>query len=158
MPGRSLATLICLLVAGCLTPKPREASPPPAAARPTTHARAVAEVLVGTFRGTVFDGEQQSAVVTRFERTDAGTLVGSYTIDEGREQYTGELREYVEVWPEMFWCRFTWSDKHGTGILSVMAAPDGSGFGGFWGDEIADPRLKWTGTRDAEASATRPAP
>ena len=159
MRGRLIETLITLLLAGCTTSKPNILRPRATATAPATQPVTVADVLVGTYHGTVFDGEQHLPVVTTFRRTQAGTLAGSYTITEAEGKLTGELTDYVEVWPEMFWCRFTWTDKHGKGILSVMAFPDGGEFRGFWGEEIADPQLKWNGVRvgDSPSGGANPA-
>jgi hypothetical protein len=140
--------LLSLLSAGCTSTDTRVNPPPPTTqtlspAQPPT----VANVLVGTFRGTLSDGEHHLPVITTFRTTPTGTLVGGYSIDEGTQTLTGELEEFVDVWPELFMCRFTWRDKHGKGLLIITALPDGSAFKGFWGDEIADPQLKWEGQR-----------
>jgi hypothetical protein len=132
---------------------------PPAATATTRYSSpTTADLLIGTYRGEVFDGEDHNPVTTAFSRDDAtGELRGGYTLRErDGTAVTGTLGKFNDIWPEMCVGQFTWSDQYGTGLLSMFVEPvDGSSFRGIWGDDgTADPRMKWTGKRvDA---ATKP--
>src|SRR4029079_8847617 len=101
---------VAVIPASCKSPAkqgPRDALvQPPAATGPTSSVPpGVADVLKGTYRGTVMDGDSLVSVVTSFRTSEEGELAGTYVIDPDGDAYPGTLSDFVEVWPEMFWAR-----------------------------------------------------
>lgn len=115
------------------------------ASGPTT--RPLADLLTGTYRGTVVDDDLVVPCVTRFD-SYRGKVTGEYTVRTGEDAYKGTLTDFVLVDQVKLLCRFKWHDKHGEGILTIQVTTDGKHFAGSWGKEIVLDELIWNGERD----------
>jgi hypothetical protein len=89
--------------------------------------------------------------VTTFRRDDY-TLVGSYLVREGPEQYPGTHDRFEVVSEERRECRFHWRDKHGEGTVTIAVSADGQAFAGSWGLDVVQERLVWRGERQTPSA------
>jgi hypothetical protein len=135
------ATMLLALLNCALAPSSRPTT------TPTT--RPLASALVGTFHGTVVDDDETVPCLTTFHDYN-GQPRGDYVVRVGTdEKYEGTLDQFKLVSAEQRECRFRWTDKHGTGMLTIRLTSDDQSFAGSWGMEIVQDELVWTGRREA---------
>jgi hypothetical protein len=124
-----------ILTAALLAPALLMSAPlAPAAAQPS---------IVGTYHGTVGTGAGEVPIETVFTEK-AGVLAGSYTVEDPSGAFKGTLDE-IDLADNGAYT-MTWTDRDGSGGVTMVFAPDGSSFTGKW-YAAGVPEGFWNGTK-----------
>jgi hypothetical protein len=91
------------------------------------------------------------AILTYFNRTPNGQLVGWYQVDQNGTTYTGTLsqgQEEVMASSDAHFYHFKWRDQFGSGDADFVFSPDYKTFDGSWSsDQNTEWFSSWSGSR-----------
>lgn len=101
--------------------------------------------VTGKYESEVESGDRLITATTTFVVNDQGALIGSYELIERDDFIPGTLNQCRGLKVGIVQC--IWSDRYGTGKLTVTFSEDFSRFDGYWTPEGEPENYLWRGYR-----------
>jgi len=99
----------------------------------------------GTYKSEIFAGAKISYPGTTTFKTAGGALSGTYELTDNSEKVPGTLSDFKPGAKNTLTC--TWTDKNGSGGLTVTFSADLSSFTGKWTNEEGKGGGAWNGKK-----------